>query len=73
MTKDEAIRLLGGTPTEAARAIGIASQALYGWPDELPPRIADRVWAAIARRRLGEDALVKIAERGLEQDKASHE
>ena len=65
MTKDEALRLLGGTPSTAARALGIASQAIYSWPPapaELPRRISDRVLAALARKHIGEDTLVAIAE-----------
>lgn len=50
MDKAEAIRLLGGTHTEVARAIGITPQAVSLWPDELPARIADRVQAALWRR-----------------------
>lgn len=62
MTKDEAVRLLGGSPTSAARAIGIASQAIYTWPDVLPKRVADRVLAAIVRQHLGEDVVIGLAE-----------
>jgi hypothetical protein len=49
MEKLKAIELLGGTPSAAARAIGITPQAVNGWPDVLTPRIADRVVAALAR------------------------
>ena len=49
MLKTEAIKLLGGSPTAAASAIGITPQAVSQWPDELPERIADRVYAALAR------------------------
>jgi hypothetical protein len=49
MDKAEAIRLLGGTNTAAAERIGITVQAVGQWPNTLPPRIADRVWAALAR------------------------
>lgn len=51
MDKREAIRLLGGTATAAARAIGITPQAVSGWPDDvdLPPAIRDRVQAALWR------------------------
>lgn len=51
MLKSEAIELLGGTPTEAARAIGITSQAIGQWPEVLSPRIEDRVLAALQRKR----------------------
>lgn len=50
MLKQKAIELLGGTVTAAARAVGVTPSAVTQWPEELPPRIADRVQAAIARR-----------------------
>ena len=50
MRKDEAIKLLGGSPSTAARAIGVTPQAVNDWPDPLPPRIADRVQAALWRQ-----------------------
>jgi hypothetical protein len=49
MKKTQAIELLGGTAAAAAKAIGISSAAVSLWPDELPPRIADRVQAALYR------------------------
>jgi hypothetical protein len=52
MLKSKAITLLGGTTTLAAEALGVSYQAVDKWPDDLPPRIADRVVAAIARRHL---------------------
>ena len=51
MNKHKAIELLGGTTAAAAEAIGISYQAVNKWPDELPPRIEDRVIAAITRQR----------------------
>ena len=50
MNKADAIRLLGGTAAAAAKAIGISSAAVSLWPDVLPPRIADRVQAALWRQ-----------------------
>lgn len=50
MKKIDAIQLLGGSVTEAAKAIGIMPQAVTQWPDELPSRIADRVIAAVAKK-----------------------
>lgn len=50
MEKTEAIRLLGGTVAAVAEAIGISPQAVSLWPDVLPPRIADRVQAALYRK-----------------------
>jgi hypothetical protein len=70
MNKSTACRLLGGTPTKLAEAIGINSQAYYAWPDELPRRIADRVVAAIARRHLGEDVLIALAEKRMAEAEA---
>jgi hypothetical protein len=49
MDKTEAIKLLGGTVTQAAEAVGVSPQAVSLWPDVLPPRIADRVQAALWR------------------------
>lgn len=57
MRKTRAIELLGGTPTAAARAIGISASAVSQWPDELPPAIADRVQAAVARKHLPAELL----------------
>lgn len=61
MQKSKAIELLGGTVSSAAGAIGINPQAISQWPDELPPRLVDRVIAAIARERMGVDALLSAA------------
>ncbi len=50
MTKDEAIQALGGTPGNAADALGYTSvQAVYMWPDVLPQSTADRVRGAALR------------------------
>jgi hypothetical protein len=53
MRKDEALAALGLSVPEAAREIGISAQAIYDWPDELPPRIRDRVQAVLWRRLHG--------------------
>lgn len=50
MKKVKAIEMLGGTVASAADAIGITYQAIQQWPEDLPPRIADRVQAALARK-----------------------
>lgn len=50
MDKQEAIRLLGGTIGAAADEVGVTPQAVSGWPDPLPQRIADRVQAALWRK-----------------------
>ena len=52
MKKSKAIELLGGTVASAAASIGITSQAITQWPDELPNRLTDRVYAAIARKSM---------------------
>ena len=49
MKKSEAIKILGGSTSAAAKAIGVSYQAVRKWPDDLSPRIADRVVAAVAR------------------------
>ena len=52
MIKSHAINLLGGSPTSAARLVGVSVQAVCKWPDPLPRRIEDRVLAALARKHL---------------------
>jgi len=54
MLKAKAIELLGGSIAAVAKAIGVSYQAVDKWPDELPPRIADRVLAALARKHWGD-------------------
>lgn len=49
MNKAAAIELLGGSVIGAAKAIGITPQAVSAWPETLPPRVADRVQAALWR------------------------
>lgn len=49
MQKHDAIQILGGTVTAAAKAIGISYQAVNKWPDYLSPRVTDRVEAASNR------------------------
>jgi len=51
MLKFDAINLLGGTVVAAADAVGITAAAISQWPDELPPRLVDRVLAALVRKR----------------------
>lgn len=50
MKKSEAIDLLGGTATSAAKEIGITVKAVSKWPDPLTDAIRDRVQAALYRR-----------------------
>lgn len=54
MLKTKAIELLGGTVSAAAKAMGVSYQAVDKWPDELPPRIAERVMGVYARDKLPE-------------------
>lgn len=58
MDKACAIEMLGGSIASAAAAIGVSYQAVDKWPDPLPPRIADRVLAALARKHLPAHLLV---------------
>lgn len=53
MHKAEAIEKLGGTIAAAASAIGVTYQAVDKWPEVLPPRIVDRVQAAMWRAEKG--------------------
>lgn len=57
MLKTKAIDLLGGSVSSAAEAIGVTYQAVDKWPDELPPRLVDRVQAALARKHLPPELL----------------
>jgi hypothetical protein len=49
MRKTTAIKSLGGTVKKAAAAVGVSYQAVYKWPATLPPRVADRIVAALSR------------------------
>lgn len=51
MLKTQAIELLGGTAKSAAAAIGVTSQAISGWPEQLTPALRDRVQAALYRQK----------------------
>ncbi len=46
----EAIKLLGGSASAAADAVGVTPQAVAQWPEQLPQRIRDRVEAALYRK-----------------------
>ena len=72
MDKQEAIRLLGGTIGAAAAEVGVTPQAVSGWPDPLPQRIADRVQAALWRmsQRNAGDASAKPAQEPAQQPEA---
>ena len=49
MKKADAIRLLGGTPSDAARELGITVSAVSQWPDELTRQQEDRVLGHLHR------------------------
>jgi hypothetical protein len=51
MLKTEAIQLLGGSHQAAAEAIGVTTQAIYGWPKKLTKKLEDRVLAALYRKQ----------------------
>lgn len=72
MLKARAIELLGGTVASAAKAVRVSYQAVDKWPDVLPPRISDRVLAAVARKHLpaslvGDDVDLRSPERAAGQ------
>lgn len=49
MDKSRVLDFFGGRD-ETAEAIGCTPQAISDWPEELPPRIQDRVIAAAVRQ-----------------------
>ena len=51
MEKKTAIAYLGGSVDKAASELGCSKPTVYRWPEKLPRHIADRVLAAIVRRR----------------------
>lgn len=57
MLKADALQLLGGSVARAAEAVGVSYQAVNKWPDVLPPRIEDRVYAALWRMRYAKAAI----------------
>jgi hypothetical protein len=72
MDKTEALRLLGGSIKDAAEAVGVSYQAVRQWPDPLPPAIADRVQAAIARRLLTPEQLGMPPAKSLAASEVTH-
>ena len=58
----DAIDLLGGTKTGAAKAIGVSFAAVNKWPERLPSRISDRVIAALVRKSLPPDWIKTIGQ-----------
>ena len=57
MKKSLAIELLGGSASAAAAAVGVTPSAISQWPEDLPPRLVDRVHAAQARKHLPAELL----------------
>lgn len=51
-TKQEAIRIFGGTMKAVGDALGISRQAVYQWPEELPQDTSDRLVGAAIRLKL---------------------
>ncbi len=62
LTKTEAIKMLGGSKSSAAKAIGCTVQAVHKWPEMLSDRIADRVIAAQMRQQKRKPARRKPVE-----------
>lgn len=65
ITKALAIDMLGGSPTAAARQLGVSPQAVSQWPAVLTPRIEDRVLGALLRQ--GRDLAPIIGSAGAAQ------
>lgn len=59
MNKQQAIDMLGGKPSKAAKAIGITPQAVNGWPELLSDRIRDRVELAFIKLQKTEGRITK--------------
>lgn len=49
--KQQAIEMLGGSKTAAAKALGITYQAVRKWPDNLTPDIENRLIGMLVRGR----------------------
>ncbi len=56
MLKYQAIELLGGSVTAAAKAVGVTYQAIGKWPEALTPALRDRVQAALYRELMARKA-----------------
>ena len=66
MTKEQAINLLGGSMTEAARRVGVSVQAINQWPEGvLPTQLSDRVEAALWREHMARIESQRKAEEAL--------
>lgn len=72
MKKSRALELLGGSVGAAAKSIGrISSAAISQWPDDLPPRIEDRVLAALARKHLPPEMIGETANTQVSEDSSA--
>ena len=70
MRKSTAFSLLGPDVKDVAEAIGVSGSAVRQWPEQLPPRIADRVLAAWARKHMPEPLRAELAK--AEQEALAH-
>ena len=52
MNKALALSYIGGSPKQAAKAVGVSRSAVSQWPDPLPQGLVDRVLAAWARENV---------------------
>lgn len=72
MEKAKAIELLGGSVALAAKQCGLTSSAVSQWPEVLPPRIVDRVQAALWRKEQAEKEAGKSSVSAVAAEEASH-
>ncbi len=63
MDKQSVIKLFGNGAA-VGRAVGCTKGAVCNWPDPLPPRIADRVIAALVRAGRADEAEALAREDG---------
>jgi len=49
LKKSDAVDLLGGNATAAARNLGVDRKTVYNWPEDLPQRVEDQVRGALLR------------------------
>ena len=64
MKKHDALAHFDGSVKTAATEIGCTQEAIRMWPDPLPPRIRDRVQAALWRRQTAPAASQHDGEKG---------
>lgn len=51
MTKTEAVKMFGNSRRKLAEALGITTQAVGQWPEQLSQRVADRTLGALYRTK----------------------